>query len=189
MTRASFALFSLAFLGLALSAEAGPMSISPGGSAFRGGGYYSGPAYSFPQSVFNPLPAPYAPYYGQYPYQGYTGTYISGYSGNPLPATYQLNTQLPVMVAVPGGEQRQPPANAAVVQVRVPDPYAGVLFDGAKSSTLGDTRWYVTPALEKGKGYTYEITATWTRNGQPVTEKRKVEVAAGKTTIVDFTRR
>jgi len=46
---------------------------------------------------------------------------------------------------------------------------------------------FPTPPLEKGKAYSYTVKAEMLREGEVVADTRKVEVAAGKTTTVDFT--
>jgi len=46
---------------------------------------------------------------------------------------------------------------------------------------------FQTPKLEKGKSYFYTVKAEVTREGKPVTETRRVDVAAGKEVTVDFT--
>jgi uncharacterized protein (TIGR03000 family) len=46
---------------------------------------------------------------------------------------------------------------------------------------------FPTPPLEKGKAYSYTVKAEMLRDGEVVADTRKVEVAAGKTSTVDFT--
>jgi uncharacterized protein (TIGR03000 family) len=46
---------------------------------------------------------------------------------------------------------------------------------------------FQTPKLEKGKSYFYTVKAELTRDGKPVTETRRIDVAAGKSVTVDFT--
>jgi uncharacterized protein (TIGR03000 family) len=80
-----------------------------------------------------------------------------------------------------------PPPGAALIRLSVPDQFADVWFDGTQTSSVGTTRYYVTPELED-KQYHYQVKARWRRNGQLVTEERQIDVGPNKTTVVDFTR-
>src|SRR5262249_61399111 len=73
--------------------------------------------------------------------------------------------------------------NAARISVVVP-PNAQVFFDGEKTSQRGQFRRFVTPALEQGQNYTYEIRAVWDDNGNKVERTRKVQVRAGQQSSV-----
>jgi uncharacterized protein (TIGR03000 family) len=64
---------------------------------------------------------------------------------------------------------------------------AEVLFDGSPTTSRGTERTYLTPLLEPGKNYYYEVVARWTVDGKPVEQKRKVSVKAGARVRVDFT--
>src|SRR5262249_29397468 len=57
---------------------------------------------------------------------------------------------------------------------------------GEKTSQRGQFRRFVTPALEQGQNYTYEIRAVWDDNGNKVERTRKVQVRAGQQSSVDF---
>jgi uncharacterized protein (TIGR03000 family) len=197
------------WLGLACPASARPYW----GRPYVGRTYYR-PAYNYgynhmpgwdwwriyPWSPYNAYRNPYwyPPYNTNYPYPPYQAggyypypvTYSSGYTGMVPPEQDGVPSapQQQVVVPHPTGALRAPPPNAAVIRIHVPNEFATVLFDGVKSSSVGTTRYYVTPDLEAGKNYTYDISATFNRNGQPVTEDRKITVAAGQTTAVDFTR-
>jgi uncharacterized protein (TIGR03000 family) len=139
---------------------------------------------------------PYAPYeaggYGYvYPYASYypsgvTTTYTSGYSGNPAPDGVPSDPLHHVEVPTPSGPVHPPP-DAAVVRLEIPDEFGTVLFDGVKSSSVGLVRYYVTPQLQPGNSQ-YTVKASFTRNGQPVTEERTITVAPGRTTTVNFNR-
>jgi uncharacterized protein (TIGR03000 family) len=73
----------------------------------------------------------------------------------------------------------------AYVTVVVPAD-AEVLFDGEATTLTGGTRTFISPPLEAGKKYRYEITAKWTANGEKVEQTRKVPVTAGARVRVDF---
>jgi uncharacterized protein (TIGR03000 family) len=57
---------------------------------------------------------------------------------------------------------------------------------GHKTASTGTVRNFESPPLPPGKSYNFEVTATWPRDGQMVTEKRTVPVTAGATTVVDL---
>ena len=63
---------------------------------------------------------------------------------------------------------------------------AEIWFDGTKMQQTGAVRQFVTPSLEPGKSYTYEVRARWTQNGQPMEETRTVQVRNGRQAFVDF---
>jgi uncharacterized protein (TIGR03000 family) len=88
----------------------------------------------------------------------------------------------------PSGALKTPPPGAAIVQVRVPTHFAHVLFDGERTYTDGTTRYYVMPELPDGKTCHYTVSASWKDGGEEVKKERKIEVKAGQTTVVDFTR-
>jgi uncharacterized protein (TIGR03000 family) len=74
----------------------------------------------------------------------------------------------------------------ALVDVRVPAD-AEVLFEGDKTSQTGSNRAFLSPALEPGRTFTYDIRARWTgADGKPVEQTRQAKVQAGRRTLVDF---
>jgi len=79
----------------------------------------------------------------------------------------------------------QPALATASITVVVPAD-AQILFDGSPTTQKGTERQYVTPPLQVGKKYHYQIVARWTDNGKPVEHKRKVAVTGGSTAHVDF---
>jgi uncharacterized protein (TIGR03000 family) len=151
---------------------------------YWGGGYY--PYYS----------GGYYPYYsgGYYPYYS---DYYTPYSSYYTTPSYYYGTA-PVTTVTPQGNQFYYPSdtanpasatdsNAALVEVVLPSPTAEVWFGDHKTSQLGAKRHFSTPPLTPGQNYTYQIRASWTVDGQPVTQTRTVSVTTGKTTVVNFT--
>ena len=63
-----------------------------------------------------------------------------------------------------------------------------MLIDGTRTTRQGAERQFVSPPLEPGKRYSYEIEARWTEDGKEVSQTRKVVVEAGRRIDVDFTR-
>jgi uncharacterized protein (TIGR03000 family) len=121
--------------------------------------------------------------YGSYgygnsnPYTVYDPGYVndSGYATDPA--------------ILPPPAQDPPPIadNTAVLRVTVPES-AEVWLNGAKMSSTGSVRNYVTPKLEPGQTYAYELKATWTVDGRAAGITRRVEVVPGRVTEVDLTR-
>lgn len=129
-------------------------------------------------------PPPYPmPYPTPYPAPYYTNAYYNGPQAPILSADSNQN----VLVPHPTGEVRRPPPDAAIIQVRLPERFAELSFNGEKTSSVGNTRYFVTPNLGNDKSYHYVITAKWTQNGQAMSAERQVDVFPGKTSHVDFT--
>jgi uncharacterized protein (TIGR03000 family) len=80
------------------------------------------------------------------------------------------------------------PADRAVIQVVVPDAAAEVWFANYRTNSSGRVRSFTSPELVPGKGYHYTVKVTWRQGGRVLSEERKVEVAAGRVSVVDFTR-
>ncbi len=69
------------------------------------------------------------------------------------------------------------PAQAAI-RILVPAD-AEVLFDGAPTTQKGTERLFLTPPLEAGKNYRYDVLAHWKKDGKTVEVKCRVGVTAG----------
>lgn len=80
------------------------------------------------------------------------------------------------------------PDEPATVRVIVPVADAEVSFNGQPMTATGTTRTYRTPELEVGKRYHYRLTAVWRKDGREIRTERRIDVMAGRTTIVDFTK-
>jgi len=89
------------------------------------------------------------------------------------------------LYADPRPENVRDGSNPAYLTVRV-FPDAEIWFGGYKTQQQGSLRDYVSPALKPGKEYTYDIKATWMRNGTKVTENRTVTIRPGSNTYVDL---
>ena len=136
---------------------------------YRGGyydrGYYDrgySPRYSYYGS-----PSYYSPAYS-YSYPSTT------YSTAPATSYYEAET---------------PTRDNATAQIMVHVPAnAEVWLDGQPTSQRGMERTFVTPRLNSGRTYTYEVKARWMDNGQPVEQTRTVRFQTGQTVHVDFNR-
>ncbi len=123
--------------------------------------YYSYPSYNYYSSDWN-----------NYPYYYSDGTYTAAPQMSGYQSFYPSDTT-----------QRNP--NMAYIRVRVPAD-AEVFFDGQRVQQSGTDRLFVSPQLERGYKYTYEVKARWTQNGQQVERTRTVSVRPGEETTVDF---
>jgi uncharacterized protein (TIGR03000 family) len=74
----------------------------------------------------------------------------------------------------------------ALLEVRAPA-NAELTIGGQGTMQKGPTRLFVSPPIEPGLTYTYEVTAKWMDNGKPVTRTKTVEIRAGQTARVDLT--
>ena len=171
-----------------------------GGSAF-------GPGFGG-RSGFN---SGYSPYFGnanggwnsqsygyqsQYPQSSGYGYYRpQGYFNNRgfLPGAYGfVSDYYPSELSGTYGEPRRISAyqpddqGAARINVQVPAT-AELWVDGTKTTQRGERRQYISPPLNAGQEYSYEVRAAWTENGQAVDQTRKVRFQAGDSVTVNFT--
>jgi uncharacterized protein (TIGR03000 family) len=79
-----------------------------------------------------------------------------------------------------------PVGDVALIDVRLPAT-AELTFQGKRMNMLGSFRRFVTPPLRADQSYGYDVRATWTENGRPVTQERHVRVAPGDRLTIDFT--
>jgi uncharacterized protein (TIGR03000 family) len=144
---------------------------------------YPWSAYNYGRNPYNPIIMPYA--YPQ-PYPIYTPVPVGEQQGfvAQSPGSPPQQEEIPH----PTGAINVPPANAALIEIQVPTEFAQVWFDNESSSSIGTSRYYVTPDLPAGKECHYDIKASWNVNGQVVTQERKITVQAGQTSKVDFTK-
>lgn len=143
----------------------------------------------------------YPSYYSYYPgYTSYAPSYsystwntpdYYGYGNTLMSPTYalegsSLNTYqsfYPSNAPMPEGTS----GNASAwVDVRVPTG-AAVFFEGEKTQQMGPFRSFVSPPLETGHDYTYQVEAKWfDQNGKVVDQKKTIHVRPGQRTMVDF---
>jgi uncharacterized protein (TIGR03000 family) len=76
------------------------------------------------------------------------------------------------------------PSPAKVI-VRLPA-QAELFIDGQRSRLTAPTRTVITPALEPGQDYFYLLRAETVRDGQRVSQTKRVLLRAGRETRVDF---
>ena len=141
--------------------------------------------YNYGRNPYNPIIVPYPPPYYP-PYNAPPLVYGPHNAAAPDGAMFPTSAGQPVVIPHPTGEVETPPPGAAIVQVRVPDGSAHVLFDGERTYTEGTIRYFITPELPDGKTSHYTVSADWTQDGNAVTKERQIQVSAGHTTVVDF---
>jgi uncharacterized protein (TIGR03000 family) len=120
----------------------------------------------------------FVPGYGYYPaYSENWPTLREAIRNNPRRLRQQPpGDELPPQVDLPA---------LAVVEVLVPAD-AEVSFFGQKTERQGGVRRFVTPPLEPGKVYYYDIQVRWRENGRELVRNRSVAVTAGARQSVDF---
>jgi uncharacterized protein (TIGR03000 family) len=132
--------------------------------------YYSYPAYNY----YDYYTQPYVYSTPQYAYPSY-GTYT--YSNPTVPATTYEGAEESSIAA---------DANAAQLNIRVPDANAQIWIEGQKTNQTGTFRQFVSPPLEPNRDYTYHVTARWQRNGREMEQAKDFAIHAGDRMTVDF---
>lgn len=158
---------------------------------YRPHGYYGGWGWGgYPGFGFA-----YSPSFYRYSYPAYGYTYPAYEYGYNAPAYDSFVEPAPVYgsdvitstdavrLSTSGST---PSGNAALLQVRVPDPNADVLIDGRPTQARGTEREFVSPSLQPGYRYSYQLTVRWRDSAGPHEESRAVPVQAGQTATVDF---
>lgn len=150
-----------------------------------------GPAYGAPAPYPPGSPAPDYNYSPAIPW--YFPTFSAGISDYLLYNYLMAAPQPAPPGALPAGQgsvrpQTAPRQGAApvVVRVRVPAD-AEVWFENTKTRQIGTDRMFESPPLPPGGDFIYEVRASWSLDGQPVTQTRKVVVHGGQEVNVDFT--
>jgi uncharacterized protein (TIGR03000 family) len=146
--------------------------------------YYGYRSYSYP-SYYSYSPGYYYSPGFRYTVPSYTYSYSPGYTYSPIVSGYGLGG------ATESYQSFYPPSgsndNTVRVQVHVPDANAEVWFGDHRTNQDGRTREFVSPPLNSGSNYTYEVKARWMENGAPVERTRRIPVQAGQAVTVDFT--
>lgn len=138
-----------------------------GGSNWNGGYYGGGYFRGYPYLYNYGYRYPYRGGYGYYPYTdyGYYPDYGYNYDDSYVTAAVE----------------------PARITVQVP-PDATVLVNGVRMSQTGTVRQYVTPPLEGGYQYSYEVRASWMTPAGPINNSRTVWVDPGDNVVVDLNR-
>jgi uncharacterized protein (TIGR03000 family) len=106
------------------------------------------------------------------------GSYSPSYSYPYVPA------QQPYTSAYYAAPEVDP--SAALLELHVPA-NAEVWFSGEKTSQRGEVRAFVTPSLERGHKYVYQIKVRWLNSsGKPVENEKRVPVRPGDRLNLQF---
>src|SRR5262245_36241375 len=68
--------------------------------------------------------------------------------------------------------------DSATINVNVPAD-ASISFDGSMTVQRGEQRQFMSPPLEPGKEYTYDVQVSWKQDGRDVMRKRHITFHAG----------
>jgi uncharacterized protein (TIGR03000 family) len=186
MLRKYFSLAAVAALALtALPASAWPWR-DPGSNGGFGPGPYPPSYYGYPLDDYS------AGYYGGGRYREYysfgrgAGPAISNAPPSPNwnnnPYGYRHPSPEAVVVHPEPVIAVEP---VVLLNVQVPAD-AEVWLDGNKTKQAGANRQFVSPPLQAGYEYTYEVRARWKENGQDVEETRNVKVRTGARLNIAF---
>jgi uncharacterized protein (TIGR03000 family) len=77
--------------------------------------------------------------------------------------------------------------NPAEIAMRVPDG-ARIWFDGEETTQTGTSRKFVSPPLDPGREYTYEVRVQWKEGEAKVERTRRLPVQAGDHIGLEFSR-
>ena len=165
-------------------------NFNPGLSGYRDHYPNTYPTFHYPYSYSYHFPGPYS-YYNPSLWSGWAfdpehGGLGAGYSYEDFYDDFGIeagrdNSSSPTQ---PGTTTAQGEVPAKVI-VRVPA-NAEVWLEGSKTSLTGPVRHFVSPPLEPGSRYTYEIRARWKEDGRAVTQTQKVAVSPGRDVTVNF---
>jgi uncharacterized protein (TIGR03000 family) len=133
----------------------------------------------------------YAWYGENWPYRGY---YLHHYEGPPefprggpqTPVGSERSPTIERSSYYSYGSNSGAQGGTARVRVTLPDADAQVWFEGQLTSQRGTQRGFVSPALESGREYLYDVRARWTQNGREVERTQTVRVRADGVVTVDF---
>jgi len=113
---------------------------------------------------------------------GYSGGYHEGYEGVYQGGYPQLNPPpygvSPYQSFYIGPRPTEFDRSRAAITVHVPQG-ATLWFDGTKTTQTGGLRSFISPPLQAGQNYAYNVRARWTENGKVREENRTVKVHAG----------
>ncbi len=126
----------------------------------------------------------YGPRYS-YSYDWSTPRYYSyGYPSRSMGAFSSVDLSNQGYYGAQTGEMG-PSDRTVLIDVRVP-PEAEIWFEDNKTQSTGMFREFVSPALEPGQDYTYQMRARWMEGGQEVNKTRELRVRAGDQLSIDF---
>jgi uncharacterized protein (TIGR03000 family) len=162
-----------------------------GGGGHGGGGYYHGGGGGYYGGYGNGYHHHHNDFFvgvglGFYP--GFYGVYgPSYYAYDDVPYYRDSNVIYSTSSYGPAAPSA-PAADRAYMTIQLPVNKADVWIEGVKSVQEKAAQEYVSPPLEEGRKYYYEVRARWTdAKGKSVEAKRSFPIYTGKPVLVDFT--
>jgi uncharacterized protein (TIGR03000 family) len=131
--------------------------------------------------------------YSGYGYAGYSGFGYPSYSGYYSAAPgytdqlYSAPVEPPVAEPVAPAAPARPSPAPAEIDLAVPADAELWVF-GMKMDQTGPLRRFVTPPLEPGRAYHYQVVAVWNADGQPMRTTRQFTVRTGDRLRLDLLR-
>jgi uncharacterized protein (TIGR03000 family) len=83
--------------------------------------------------------------------------------------------------------EASPVNNTVTINVTVPAD-ATISFDGSATLQSGKQRKFVSPPLQPGQAYHYDVQVNWKQDGREVTRKRQITIHAGDVVNLTFPR-
>jgi uncharacterized protein (TIGR03000 family) len=164
----------------------GPYGYTPGAYDYspspRSYNWSYGPTYSFGRSFGNPTYSRYGYTPGAYDNSSPTYSYSPSYSY----ASYSYAAPPYRFVTMPPQSANRVDSRTVRIQVRVPAD-AKIWFNDKPTTQRGELRAFESPALDRGKQYSYELRATWQQDGRTVERTRPLRVRAGDRINVNLT--
>jgi uncharacterized protein (TIGR03000 family) len=121
------------------------------------------------------------------------GCYASACSGGAVACTggAACTGGTPIKKEMPKGEPVKEPKKTSIdapatINVTLPAE-ARLLVDGAATKSTTDRRTLITPTLQVGSTYVYNMTVEMIREGRTISQTQQVAVAAGETINITFT--
>jgi uncharacterized protein (TIGR03000 family) len=123
---------------------------------------------------------------------GGTGGRSDSFFVSPSPAYYDYapafsssapSTRSQAYYYAPG--EASPANDTVTINVTVPAD-AKISFDGSTTVQKGKQRQFVSPPLQAGEKYTYDVQANWKQDGREVTQKRRITIHAGDVVNLTF---
>jgi uncharacterized protein (TIGR03000 family) len=118
-----------------------------------------------------------------------TPTVVTTTPGMPIGLTPTVMTTTSARISYYPTPVNQNLGDSAQIRVILPDAQAKVFFDNRATTSMGNDRLFVTPALPAGTPNSYVVRCTWMQNGQEVTREQALSCTANTTYVVDFTAR
>ena len=81
--------------------------------------------------------------------------------------------------------EASPINHRVTINVTVPAD-AQIWFDGSATVQTGQQRQFVSPPLEPGRAYTYDVQVNWKQDGREVTRNRRITIHAGDVVNLTF---